>query len=133
MLLIQIARKFSKVETEYYRAVKPEGNLAAQKILAEVFTVSDAHWRAIGRLPSTGLSFSGKYKRFDAFSRFGIGYAESPEPKGCRCGDILMGKALPEECGLFGSACTPSNAVGPCMVSSEGACAAWFKYGPCNL
>ncbi|MBU2574475.1 MAG: hydrogenase formation protein HypD [Elusimicrobia bacterium] len=129
MLLTQIARGSPKVETEYYRAVKPEGNPEAKKILAEVFTVSDAYWRAIGRLAATGLSFSGKYKRFDAFSRFRINYRESPEPKGCRCGDILMGKALPKECGLFGLSCTPSNAVGPCMVSSEGACAAWFKYG----
>lgn len=129
LLLAQIAAGSAKVETEYSRAVRPGGNPEAQKVLAEVFAVSDAHWRAIGKLPGTGLSFRGKYKKLDAFARFALPYREAPEPAGCKCGDILMGKAVPADCGLFGSACTPSNAVGPCMVSSEGACAAWFKYG----
>lgn len=129
MLLLQIADKTPKIETEYCRAVTPEGNLEAQRIMAEVFNVAPAHWRAIGGLAGTGLVFSEKFARFDAFERFDIAYSESPEPKGCLCGDILMGKASPRDCGLFGKICTPSSAVGPCMVSSEGACAACFKYG----
>ena len=80
-------------------------------------------------MKGTGLEFSKAYAGFDAVKRFKIPYSDAPEPKGCLCGQILLGKALPPDCRLFGKACTPSAAVGPCMVSSEGACAAWFKYG----
>lgn len=129
MLLKQVLSGEPKVEDEYFRAVRAEGNPAAQKLMKEVFSVTTANWRAIGPVPGTGLEFSKAYARFDAVKRFGIKYEEAPEPKGCLCGKILLGKALPPDCPLFGKACTPSSAVGPCMVSSEGACAAWFKYG----
>ncbi|MDD2806788.1 MAG: hydrogenase formation protein HypD [Elusimicrobiales bacterium] len=129
MLLKQVISGKPLVEDEYFRAVRAEGNPAAQKLMKEVFSVSAATWRAIGRVENTGLGFSKAYASFDAVKRFKIEYKEAPEPKGCLCGTILLGKALPPDCPLFGKACTPSNAVGPCMVSSEGACAAWFKYG----
>ena len=129
MLLKQVLSGEPKVEDEYFRAVRAEGNPAAQKLMKEVFSVTTANWRAIGPVPGTGLEFSKAYAGFDAVKRFKIKYAEAPEPKGCLCGKILLGKALPPDCPLFGKACTPSSAVGPCMVSSEGACAAWFKYG----
>lgn len=129
MLLRQRLSGLPSVEDEYFRVVKAKGNPAAQKLLSEVFTVSEASWRAIGVLPGTGLSFSRAYEAFDAVKRFRIPYSDAPEPKGCLCGKILLGKALPPDCPLFGRRCTPSSAVGPCMVSSEGACAAWFKYG----
>jgi hydrogenase expression/formation protein HypD len=129
MLLKQVVSGEPRVEDEYFRAVRAEGNPAAQKLMKEVFSVSTATWRAIGAVKNTGLEFSKAYASFDAVKRFKIKYEEAPEPKGCLCGTILLGKALPPDCPLFGKGCTPSNAVGPCMVSSEGACAAWFKYG----
>ena len=129
MLLKQVVSGRPSVEDEYFRAVKAKGNPAAQALLAEVFKVSEASWRAIGTVKATGLSFSRAYEAFDAVKRFDIPYSDAPEPKGCLCGQILLGKALPPDCPLFGKLCTPSSAVGPCMVSSEGACAAWFKYG----
>lgn len=129
MLLKQVVSGKPGVEDEYFRAVPSSGNPAALKLIGEVFAVSSASWRAIGFLPATGLSFAKEYAAFDALQRFDIPYSEAPEPKNCLCGKILLGKALPPDCPLFGRACTPSCAVGPCMVSSEGACAAWFKYG----
>ncbi|MDO8806368.1 MAG: hydrogenase formation protein HypD [Elusimicrobiota bacterium] len=129
MLFKQVISGEPRVEDEYFRAVRAEGNPAAQKLMREVFSVSAATWRAIGPVKNTGLEFSKAYAAFDAVKRFKIKYAEAPEPEGCLCGTILLGKALPPDCPLFGKGCTPSNAVGPCMVSSEGACAAWFKYG----
>ena len=129
MLLKQVISGEPRVEDEYFRAVRAGGNPAAQELMREVFSVSTASWRAIGPVKNTGLEFSKAYAAFDAVKRFRIKYAEAPEPGGCLCGKILLGKALPPDCPLFGGACTPSNAVGPCMVSSEGACAAWFKYG----
>jgi len=129
MLLKQVISGEPRVEDEYFRAVRARGNPAAQELMREVFSVTTASWRAIGAVKNTGLEFSAAYAAFDAVKRFKIEYVEAPEPAGCLCGTILLGKALPPDCPLFGGACTPSNAVGPCMVSSEGACAAWFKYG----
>lgn len=129
MLLEQVISGRPEVQDEYFRAVPAAGNPAALKLMREVFSVRDADWRAIGRVKGTGLGFSRAYARFDALKRFGIARKDAPEPKDCLCGKILLGKAQPPDCRLFGKACTPSNAVGPCMVSSEGACAAWFKYG----
>jgi len=129
MLLRQIAAGGPSVESEYSRAVRAGGNPRALEIMREVFSVTGARWRSIGKIPASGLGFSRPFSGFDAARRFKLTYRAAPEPKGCLCGSILMGKAAPTDCGLFGRACTPSNAVGPCMVSSEGACAAWFKYG----
>ncbi|MEW6013466.1 MAG: hydrogenase formation protein HypD [Elusimicrobiota bacterium] len=114
---------------EYERAVKSEGNKVALDIMKEVFKVSDAYWRAIGVIKKSGYSFSDKFERFDAFKKYGISYREKLEPKGCLCGRILLGLSKPNDCPLFGKKCVPEDAIGPCMVSSEGACAAWYKYG----
>jgi hydrogenase expression/formation protein HypD len=129
MLLRQIVSGGPAVEDEYSRAVKAEGNLRAQELMREVFAVTGARWRSIGLIKRSGLGFSAAFSEFDSVKRFKLSYRAAPEPKGCICGPILLGKAVPADCKLFGRACTPANAVGPCMVSSEGACAAWFKYG----
>lgn len=129
MLLGQILSGRPEVQDEYSRAVPEGGNPAAVKVMNEVFSPADAAWRAIGVVKDSGLGLCAAYAGFDAVKRFKIRRVEAPEPKGCLCGQILLGKDLPPDCPLFGRACTPSSAVGPCMVSSEGACAAWFKYG----
>lgn len=129
MLLMQIINKEAKVEIQYKRAVTFEGNKKAQAIIAEVFRCCDAEWRGLGTLPDSGLAISEKYADFDAEKMFDIKTLSSVEPKGCRCGDILKGKIAPPECPLFGKICTPEAPVGACMVSSEGSCAAAFKYG----
>ena len=129
MLLKQIISGRPEVQDEYFRAVPSKGNPAALKLMSEVFVVSAASWRAIGTLKKSGMALSPAYSRFDAVKRFKLKRSEAPEPRGCLCGKILLGKAQPPDCPMFGRACTPSSAVGPCMVSSEGACAAWFKYG----
>lgn len=115
--------------TSVYPAVSAGGNAAARELLAEVFEVTDARWRAIGTIPGSGLSLRGDYAAFDAARRFSVPEMESYELPGCRCGDVICGRTLPEECKLFGRRCTPLDPVGPCMVSSEGACAAAYKYG----
>ena len=129
MLLKQIVAGKPEVQDEYFRAVPEGGTPAAVKLMGEVFVTSDASWRAIGTLKKSGMALSPAYASFDAVKRFKLKRSDAPEPRGCLCGKILLGKALPPDCPMFGKACTPSSAVGPCMVSSEGACAAWFKYG----
>ncbi|MGC9455433.1 MAG: hydrogenase formation protein HypD [Phycisphaerae bacterium] len=111
-----------------YPAVTQEGNPQALELLDEVFTPADAKWRALGVIPDSGLELSEAYAHFDAAERFDLPPAESYELPGCRCGDVICGRCRPQDCGLFGTHCTPRNPVGPCMVSSEGACAAAFKY-----
>ena len=84
----------------------------------------------MGVIPKSGLVLREAYERFDATTRFeGLDVDDDYDPPGCRCGEVIQGKALPAECALFGQSCTPSKPVGPCMVSSEGTCAAWYKYG----
>lgn len=129
VLLRQVVEKKPGVDVEYSRVVGKDGNQVAKDLMNEVFSVSDASWRAIGTIPGSGLSFAPEYADFDAFSSFGIEYEEKKEPQGCLCGAILLGKAEPAQCRHFGKTCTPLAAIGPCMVSSEGACAAWYKYG----
>ncbi len=129
MILAQMEKGEAQVEIEYSRTVKAGGNPSALKVLWKVFEISAARWRSFGNVPSSGLAFKKEYSIFDAEKHFSIPYREIPEPKGCLCAQVLMGKAQPKDCKLFSKACTPSNAVGPCMVSSEGACAAWYKYG----
>ncbi len=128
MLLGQIVRGEASVEIQYSRVARPEGNPRAQAILKEVFEPYDAEWRGIGLVQGSGLRLMSKYKKFDAALHFSISVPKTREPKGCLCGDMLRGVKSPPDCPLFGKACTPSNPVGPCMVSSEGTCAAWFKY-----
>lgn len=112
----------------YPRAVSAEGNIQAQHVLDKVFEPCDASWRGLGVIPGSGLSIRPEYADFDAVRRFDLEVVETPEPKGCACGEILSGTKTPPECALFRKACTPMNPVGPCMVSSEGTCAAYYRY-----
>ena len=129
MLLEQIGQRRPAVEIAYRRAVSPEGNPAARALLAEVFVPCEAEWRALGSLSGSGLALAPAYESFDAGRRFPVSLPESREALGCICGKVLTGRATPRDCPLFGKSCTPEAPVGPCMVSSEGACAACYQYG----
>lgn len=118
------------IVNEYSRAVSDGGNPRAREILFDVFEPADALWRGIGRIPQSGLSMRDAYADFDAWKRFALNLPDVPEIKGCKCGDVLKGRMRPNQCPLFGKACTPAKPVGPCMVSTEGSCAAYFKYNP---
>lgn len=128
MLIKQVNEGRAEIENQYKRTVTYEGNIHAQRAMEEVFEVSDADWRGIGTIPKSGLSISQKYEDFDASKRFEINVERSIEPPNCSCGDVLRGVKIPFECKLFGKTCTPEHPVGPCMVSSEGACAAYYRY-----
>jgi hydrogenase expression/formation protein HypD len=94
-----------------------------------MFEPCDGAWRGLGVIPGATLKLKDEYKQFDALHRFGIKEIPTEEPAGCRCGEVLCGLIDPPQCGLFGKKCTPDSPVGPCMVSTEGACSAWYKYG----
>jgi len=111
----------------YKRAVKEEGNVEAQKLIGRTFDVEDAQWRGLGTIPLSGLRLKRKYERFDA-SLIDVEFDFPKEPKGCRCGDVLKGMISPGQCPLMARTCNPENPVGACMVSSEGSCAAYYKY-----
>jgi hydrogenase expression/formation protein HypD len=134
-LVEQIEDGQPKVEIAYPRGVKPQGNRKALELMNQVFEIDDANWRGIGIVPQSGLKINEEYRHFDADRAFGgllrAAGNDKParEPEGCRCGDILRGVATPPQCRLFAKVCTPENPVGPCMVSSEGACAAYYQYG----
>jgi hydrogenase expression/formation protein HypD len=117
------------VVTVYERAVQAGGNMAAQQSMARVFEVADVEWRGFGRIADSGLRLRPAFAGFDAAAAFEVELAPAREPPGCRCGDVLRGVLLPTQCGLFGVKCTPASPVGPCMVSGEGACAAYYTYG----
>ncbi len=129
LLARQVNQGIATVENAYPRAVLPEGNQKAREMIHEVFEPTDATWRGLGIIKESGLRLREKYSRFDAVKRLGIALRDTPEPKGCLCGDILKGKAFPRECPLFAKKCTPMHPVGPCMVSTEGTCAAHYRYG----
>lgn len=118
-----------RVDNTYVRSVTAEGNASAQQAIERVFEVADADWRGFGTVPQSGLDVRNEYGRFDAGRRFSVDVAPAQEPPGCRCGDVLRGVLLPVECPLFAKACTPQKPIGPCMVSAEGACAAYYRYG----
>jgi len=144
-LLRQIARRREggsvEVENAYGRAVTGEGNLKAMEVMGKVFKVVDAEWRGIGVIPRSGLALGDEYAHMDALAVFGGELGSSHETAGraaaartgmsagCRCGEVLRGVIVPPECPLFGKRCVPESPVGPCMVSSEGSCAAYYKYG----
>ena len=111
-----------------YPAVSAGGNTQAKALLDEVFEPADAAWRAIGTIPASALVLRDQFARWDTPKRFDLPELASREPPGCRCGDVICGRCRPADCSLFGQRCTPRQAVGPCMVSSEGACAAAYKY-----
>lgn len=112
----------------YERVVTPEGNKKAMDIMHRVFEPAETVWRGLGNIPGSGLFIKKTFEQFDARKKFSINVVESEEPKGCACGRILAGQVLPPECPLYKKTCTPVNPVGPCMVSSEGTCAAYYKY-----
>jgi len=128
-LVEQLEKGEPKVEIAYPRGVKAEGNIKARQLMEDVFEVGEANWRGIGIVPDSGLKIRRRYERFDADKAFSVSLKPPKEPKGCRCGDVIRGAATPLECRLFRKACTPESPVGPCMVSSEGACAAYYQYG----
>ncbi len=129
ILLEMISNKTPCVINNYTRAVKPEGNVIAREMINTVFEETDSDWRGIGEIPKSGLVFRKAFCFYDAQKRFGIKALRPKENINCICGKILSGLSGPADCRLFGKACTPQNPVGPCMVSSEGACAAHYKYG----
>jgi hydrogenase expression/formation protein HypD len=129
LILRQIAAGRATVENAYPSVVNAEGNTRAMSLLREVFQPADVYWRGIGVLPGTGLKLRDQYRAFDAEERFHPETTGVPEPELCSCGDILRGVKIPTECPLFGTGCTPEDPVGPCMVSAEGSCAAYYKYG----
>ena len=127
--LLQLLRMESPaIANEYARAVRPEGNPVARRVIDEVFEPGDADWRGLGVIPGSGLRFRDEFAAFDAARRFAVDPGEALEPAGCRCGEVLRGVLDPGECALFGGRCTPEDPVGACMVSSEGACAARYRY-----
>jgi len=119
----------SRVENQYRRVVTTEGNARAQAVLAQVFTPCDVEWRGIGVIPGSGLRIAEAYARYDAERAIPVAVEELREHRGCLCGEILKGKVSPFDCPLFATTCTPEAPVGACMVSSEGTCAAAYKYG----
>lgn len=127
-LLGQLLHGEARVENGYTRVVREEGNPLAQAQMAELFEAADASWRGFGVIPQSGLNIRPAYRDFDAAARFEVEIEPPRLPRGCACGDLLKGKLTPRDCRLFGTACTPSHPVGPCMVSSEGACAAYYQY-----
>jgi hydrogenase expression/formation protein HypD len=129
MLVAQVERGRSEVEIAYRRGVRPEGNQEAIRLMERVFEPGPASWRGMGEVPHSGLKIRKEYQHFDAEIAFDIDPGPPSEPKGCICGDILRGVKTPLDCQLFGGVCTPQYPVGPCMVSSEGTCAAYYNYG----
>ncbi len=127
-LVRQIENGEAKIEVEYKRTVTPDGNKVAIEKLYNVFEPADADWRGIGIIPGSGLKLRDEFSDFDALRKFDIEVPPTKEPKGCRCGDVLRGVIYPYECPLFKRACNPETPMGPCMVSSEGACAAYYRY-----
>jgi hydrogenase expression/formation protein HypD len=129
MLVEQIETGKPRVEIAYRRGVKPEGNVKALELIDKVYEVDKAGWRGIGKIPGSGLKLRKEYERFDANLSFTFAVEPVREAKGCICGEILRGIKTPADCKLFRKVCIPENPIGPCMVSSEGACSAYYIYG----
>jgi hydrogenase expression/formation protein HypD len=118
-----------KIVNDYKRVVRGLGNSAARSIVDEVFKPADAWWRGLGSIPGSGLALRGPYAKFDAEVRLPVEAPPAKDDPRCLCAAILTGGKTPDNCGLFGKECTPEDPIGPCMVSSEGTCAAYYKYG----
>jgi hydrogenase expression/formation protein HypD len=128
MFVDQIEGGRAAVEIQYVRAVRAEGNPSALKIMKEVFRPCDAPWRGLGVISSSGLAIREDFSAYDASERFDLSVLPAKEPRNCRCGEVLRGAIRPVECTLFRKACSPRTPIGACMVSSEGTCAAYYKY-----
>jgi len=129
MLVEQVENGDSRVEIQYKRGVRPAGNEKARRLMNEVFKPADSNWRGIGVVAASGLALRDEFSKWDALARFQLKVPETAEPAGCICGRILRGVASPSDCALFGKRCMPSTPVGACMVSSEGACQAHYRFG----
>ncbi len=130
MLIRQLNTGRAEVENEFTRAVLPDGNLKAQRLVAEVFELRRSfEWRGLGEVPYSALRIKSRFSAFDAEQRFALSALSLADHKACECGAILRGIKHPRDCSIFGTACTPDNPLGSCMVSSEGACAAYYRYG----
>jgi len=128
MCVKQLEEGRAEVENQYARAVRRDGNLPAQELVRRVFTVVPRKWRGVGEIPQSGLGLRDEYARFDAERRFGVAHHTEEEPTVCISGEILQGLKKPHECPAFGGECTPEHPLGATMVSSEGACAAYYRY-----
>ena len=128
MLVRQLHEGRAEIEIAYARGVMPEGNPVALAAIDEVFETCTATWRGLGDIPGSGYRIREEFADFDAVRRFEPDVEPTRDPKGCRCGDVLRARMAPNECPLFRTVCTPENPVGPCMVSSEGSCAAYYRY-----
>jgi hydrogenase expression/formation protein HypD len=126
--LKQLEAGQAEVHNQYSRSVRPEGNTAAQALITEVFDITDRKWRGIGEIPRSGLRLNAEHAEFDAEKRFGLADQSLPEPAQCHSGLILQGLEKPLQCPAFGRECTPEHPLGATMVSSEGACAAYYRY-----
>ncbi len=130
MLLRQANRGAAVVENPFARAVRPGGNAQAQAMCARVFAIRDSfEWRGLGAIPNSALRLADAYAGFDAEAKFAMEYVSRPDHKACACADILRGEKTPRECTVFATGCTPERPLGSCMVSPEGACAAYYLYG----
>jgi hydrogenase expression/formation protein HypD len=128
MCVRQLESGRAEVENQYSRAVRREGNAPAQQLIREVFRVVPRKWRGIGEIPQSGLGLSSRYEAFDAEQKFGVAGHHVEEPTECLSGLVLQGQIKPHECPAFGTRCTPDHPLGATMVSSEGACAAYYRY-----
>jgi len=128
MLLKQVKQNRAEVEIEYFRAVQTEGNRIAQELISEVFETADVKWRGLGIIPNSGLRLRKEFSEFDAEKELRLRPRESKENPDCACGEVLRGVKRPTQCKLYRRLCTPEEPYGPCMVSSEGTCAAYYKY-----
>jgi hydrogenase expression/formation protein HypD len=128
MCVTQLEQGRTEVENQYKRSVRRDGNAEAQKLIREVFAVSQRKWRGIGEIPNSGLSVSENYAEFDAELKFGLADYDAPESPDCISGLVMQGRAKPAECPAFGTKCTPEKPLGAPMVSNEGACAAYYRY-----
>jgi hydrogenase expression/formation protein HypD len=128
MAVKQLEEGRCEVENQYTRVVREEGNLKAIEVIREVFEVGDREWRGIGMIPNSGYKIKDKYRDFDAETKFGIDHIQVSESPDCIAGQILRGLKKPKDCSQFGKGCTPMNPLGAPMVSSEGACSAYYNY-----
>lgn len=128
-VLMLLKQKVPKVDVQYTRIIEAQGNKKAKDAIKRVFVKATVEWRGIGNIKGSGLKIRRAYAAFDAEKKFKVTVKPPREDAGCACGDVLKGKIIPTDCRLFAKVCTPAHPIGSCMVSSEGACAAYFKYG----
>ncbi|AUW94890.1 MAG: hydrogenase formation protein HypD [Sulfobacillus thermotolerans] len=130
MVVRQLSQDIRQVENQYSRVVSPEGNMLAQQMIAKTMEPREEfEWRGLGTIPHSALRLRPEYAAFDAEAHFAIPGRHVPDHPACQCGSVLRGRIKPWECGVFGTACTPEKPIGTCMVSAEGACAAYYNYG----